>query len=285
MSIPLPSRSRRHPSGFTLIELLVVIAIIAILAAILFPVFQKVRENARRTSCASNEKQLGLAFVQYVQDSDEVFPPINLQHNGDVENWEQAIYPFVKSQEVYLCPDNNEGVRFDADGTGRNSDHTCKASDGSSCAINGAPFLPASYAYNYFVAQSYDSATEVGSPGYTGNRGADDSAKAITLNFVQEPTSKILVTDTGGEYGMAYWDWLNGGGGNNSGDRQVRSLSAAWAARPAAHAEPDLLRQLCDERLQLYGAVPRHRSCQQHGYGPGIRDVFAEGSVQHDLGG
>jgi prepilin-type N-terminal cleavage/methylation domain-containing protein/prepilin-type processing-associated H-X9-DG protein len=72
----MPTPSSRAPRGFTLIELLVVIAIIAILAAILFPVFQKVRENARKTACLSNEKQLGLATMQYVQDYDETYPLI-----------------------------------------------------------------------------------------------------------------------------------------------------------------------------------------------------------------
>ena len=91
--------------GFTLIELLVVIAIIAILAAILFPVFQKVRENARRASCQSNEKQLGLAFVQYTQDYDEKYPAGVGNVTG--KGWAGQIYPFVKSTGVYKCPDDS----------------------------------------------------------------------------------------------------------------------------------------------------------------------------------
>jgi len=89
--------------GFTLIELLVVIAIIAILAAILFPVFAKVREKARQTSCLSNEKQLGLGFVQYVQDYDETFPACPDQYGT---GWAGRIYPYVKSTGVYGCPDD-----------------------------------------------------------------------------------------------------------------------------------------------------------------------------------
>ena len=85
--------------GFTLIELLVVIAIIAILAAILFPVFQSVRENARRTACVSNEKQLGLGMTQYTQDYDEKFPQGYYPDpsTGASLDWGNAIYPYIKN--------------------------------------------------------------------------------------------------------------------------------------------------------------------------------------------
>ena len=98
--------TRRLGRGFTLIELLVVIAIIAILAAILFPVFQKVRENARRTQCLSNEKQIGLGVIQYQQDADEKNPG-GLNGYGGGSGWAGQIYPFVKSVGVFQCPDDS----------------------------------------------------------------------------------------------------------------------------------------------------------------------------------
>src|SRR4051794_17055747 len=85
--------------GFTLIELLVVIAIIAILAAILFPVFAKARENARRASCSSNLKQIGLGIMQYAQDNDEMMP--SRREALQTDSWRTQIFPYVKSTELF----------------------------------------------------------------------------------------------------------------------------------------------------------------------------------------
>ena len=102
-------RTASRKSGFTLIELLVVIAIIAILAAILFPVFARARENARRASCQSNLKQIGLGIMQYSQDYDEQMVPAYLINGGGTGvhiHWRTLIHPYVKSTQLFACPSN-----------------------------------------------------------------------------------------------------------------------------------------------------------------------------------
>jgi len=136
--------------GFTLIELLVVIAIIAILAAILFPVFAQAREKARMATCQNNLKQMGNAFTMYVQDYDEQYPLSNpaaqattgdclyyirSTHNGWVGN---VLHPYVKNAGIYQCPSQPKAISVNG-GVGANN--------GQACA--NSPFIWLSYNFNY----------------------------------------------------------------------------------------------------------------------------------------
>jgi len=169
-----PRNSSRE--GFTLIELLVVIAIIAILAAILFPVFARARENARRASCMSNLKQIGLGILQYTQDYDEKMPrswsgldsdaskPV-----GDVSDrykWMDAIYPYVKSEQIFNCPSDNFGT--DLLGTHKNTMYSFR---------NGYHY--GSYSMNH-VYSDY---------------GAAWSVSGVSLAAVEAPATTVWVAD------------------------------------------------------------------------------------------
>ncbi len=162
---PQTKKFQQKISAFTLIELLVVIAIIAILAAILFPVFARARENARRASCQSNLKQIGLGILQYSQDYDEQVVPAYALGTPNV-HWRTLIYPYVKSTQLFACPSN--------------SINSTPANDNQTLAF------PASYAAN----------------GTNGNAGglmgrlSSTSNTGVSLAAVVEPSRTWIISET-----------------------------------------------------------------------------------------
>jgi prepilin-type N-terminal cleavage/methylation domain-containing protein/prepilin-type processing-associated H-X9-DG protein len=139
--------------GFTLIELLVVIAIIAILAAILFPVFAKAREKARQITCASNMKQIGTGVAMYIQDYDEYYPQGNDNSGVDLSGWASQLYPYLKATGILHCPD--DATQLYVSGMANpNGDANEKA---------GTTFIPVSYALNSNLVNAKDSSLIAGS--------------------------------------------------------------------------------------------------------------------------
>lgn len=189
--------------AFTLIELLVVIAIIAILAAILFPVFAKAREKARQATCASNLKQIGLAETQYSQDNDEQFSgAFTNTHNGnggcggDRILWPELLYPYTKSAAVYTCPDNAPGENLQQSCGNSLGDLYNKDVGGQATAQSISPGPKnvgpgVSYGYNSIINDGGDAPD---CPG-TGGCITDGDGGHPNLSSVDAPAETILILD------------------------------------------------------------------------------------------
>jgi len=196
-----PKFSQKH--AFTLIELLVVIAIIAILAAILFPVFARARESARRASCLSNLKQIGLGIMMYVQDYDEKYPAANITIEQTPPNgyywgsgtgwfWQQTIYPYTKDLNILRCPSATLQLSDAADG-------------------------PRYYAYNYGANMMIMRDGRY----FPGGSSAGSNPKPpVSMAAINSASTTYLIMD-GGYYRMdpphivtsaSGWGWLPGGG-------------------------------------------------------------------------
>jgi prepilin-type N-terminal cleavage/methylation domain-containing protein/prepilin-type processing-associated H-X9-DG protein len=154
---------RRGRSAFTLIELLVVIAIIAILAAILFPVFAQAREKARQSSCTSNAKQIGTALLMYAQDYDEQYPSAfyGFSASGTSLGWPVLAQPYIKNVQVFRCPSVPQI-------TGNPP---------------GSPF-PVTYAYNYYIG---------------GNNNPNGGVMNYALPGINKPAETVMLVDSGAQ--------------------------------------------------------------------------------------
>ncbi len=198
--------SGRAQRGFTLIELLVVIAIIAILAAILFPVFAQARAKARQAACLSNMRQIGLAVRSYTDDYDGMIPPteiiIGTGPGSKVAAWPSLIYPYVKSQDVFLCPSGESALTHVSIGktsgggdVGRNWCGAVRGTDGSSSEYAFVRKL--SYGRNLIPTDDWTTAgwNNVGKSGFVSGTGTSSSVNEAA---VEDPAGTIHIMDAWG---------------------------------------------------------------------------------------
>jgi prepilin-type N-terminal cleavage/methylation domain-containing protein/prepilin-type processing-associated H-X9-DG protein len=232
---PIGAESKSTKRGFTLIELLVVIAIIAILAAILFPVFAQAREKARQITCNSNEKQIGLAVLQYSQDYDECYPFAFNQASGPQgQDWTDLITPYVKLGQsnygsyatnggVYHCPDfvtngiNEYLPRDDAFGTQWNNAGSAGSQFPSIPAVNQAKFnSPGNLAM--FIETGEEQGHNSNTYGYNGNYNFPTSEEYLWIQgYYAGPTGGTqYALESAQDYGdcdipasanQPAWDW------------------------------------------------------------------------------
>ncbi|MBX7133714.1 MAG: prepilin-type N-terminal cleavage/methylation domain-containing protein [Fimbriimonadaceae bacterium] len=170
---------KQRRSAFTLIELLVVIAIIAILAAILFPVFAQAKESAKLTVTMSNTNQIGKAVYMYLSDNDDIF--FKIRHDGSVRNWKHALDPYVKSVDVWRDPTNPAAKLPDEQGQPfYNGGNPAK------------PQFPRGYIYYRAFHKT----------------GAWQDAADYTFSAIEQPASALIITESKDIF-PDYGPWIN----------------------------------------------------------------------------
>ena len=253
---------RVRKSGFTLIELLVVIAIIAILAAILFPVFAQARETARKTSCLSNLKQLGLSVMMYVQDYDETYPRTSYLDGDGVHDytWTSVVQPYVKNVQIFVCPSDP---------------HPCPAVTNGGKIYVQVPLF--SYITNYNVIPAHDwapiamatvdlpAATIMLSerrPMFDASSNPISSWKGVSAYNPDQPKAAyILATYTDYVNGVAYSTNPNGTATDSNYPTQIyrvmgeRHLQGANYNFADGHAKWYRMQQTLDPNNFLWGAT------------------------------
>lgn len=244
--------------AFTLIELLVVITVLALLSALLFPVFARARERARAAQCRSNLRQIGGALSQYTQDWDETLPRAYLQGglgmdsvSGRYQNWKDMLFPYVRSKDVFLCPSNPVGWSPVVDYWGRS---VLQGLAGWNTNLPGDEThrFPVSYSANFIIFRVFEIIAFIGE--------GEDSyyspfGRAVFLSDVTEPSTTIAIGET---RFRSWWDcgpwfgkmnWGTGGPGVvNPHDKRINYLFMDGSVRSLKAIQTFLPRSLWGPR-------------------------------------